>query len=243
MVIFGNMLRTLVRAERATLLVSSGLSLFRLEALSASISHPEGPHSARTAAEARQLSPSNITVAMWIIRLHLAQYCITGRYPSWVHRFSGLQLERTAKKIRHPPTSYRIVGMIIGVQAASCLVRTVANFTTTLAADYLERRTLKTLSSASPLPSLFNSSDSSQRQNKQGSQGSFTANSLGATRASTCAICRLERSHPAAPSSCGHVFCWNCLIQWVSTVRPECPLCRSPCRPQDMIALHNYSIP
>jgi peroxin-10 len=50
----------------------------------------------------------------------------------------------------------------------------------------------------------------------------------------------MDRHHPAAPSSCGHVFCWNCLMQWVSTVRPQCPLCRAPCRPQDVLPLYNY---
>ena len=61
-----------------------------------------------------------------------------------------------------------------------------------------------------------------------------------ATSRSTCGICLQKRDSPAAPTSCGHVFCWGCIQHWVSTVRPECPLCRAPARPQDILPLYNY---
>ena len=54
-----------------------------------------------------------------------------------------------------------------------------------------------------------------------------------------CGICLNERVHPAAPSVCGHVFCWNCILHWTSNVRAECPLCRAQARPQDIIPLYN----
>lgn len=57
---------------------------------------------------------------------------------------------------------------------------------------------------------------------------------------SSCGICMHDRKHPAAPVSCGHVFCWSCIIHWSTRVRPECPLCRAPAKPQDIIALYNY---
>jgi len=57
----------------------------------------------------------------------------------------------------------------------------------------------------------------------------------------SCGVCLNERINPAAPTSCGHVFCWNCILHWVSNVRAECPLCRAKTRPQDIICLYNYS--
>ena len=59
-------------------------------------------------------------------------------------------------------------------------------------------------------------------------------------RGHLCGICLNERVHPAAPSACGHVFCWDCVLHWVSNVRAECPLCRAETRPQDIIPLYNY---
>lgn len=55
-----------------------------------------------------------------------------------------------------------------------------------------------------------------------------------------CGICLNERVHPSAPSVCGHVFCWSCILHWVSNVRAECPLCRAETRRQDIIPLYNY---
>lgn len=55
-----------------------------------------------------------------------------------------------------------------------------------------------------------------------------------------CGICLNERIHPAASSVCGHVFCWNCILHWVSNIRAECPLCRAQTRPQDVLPLVNY---
>lgn len=56
-----------------------------------------------------------------------------------------------------------------------------------------------------------------------------------------CGICLNERVHPAASSACGHVFCWNCILHWVSNIRAECPLCRAQTRPQDVLPLYNFS--
>ena len=58
---------------------------------------------------------------------------------------------------------------------------------------------------------------------------------------SACGICLNKRIHPAVPSKCGHVFCWNCIMHWVVNVREECPLCRSKTRRQDVIPLYNYT--
>jgi len=71
-----------------------------------------------------------------------------------------------------------------------------------------------------------------------------TSNNMTTTSSSsvvTCGICSNHRTFPAASVTCGHVFCWKCLYHWVSSVRPECPLCRSSCRPQDLMALHHYT--
>lgn len=81
--------------------------------------------------------------------------------------------------------------------------------------------------SSSSLVGVANSSSTS-RQKQSGQRGH------------QCGICLNERVHPAAPTACGHVFCWNCVQHWVSNVQAECPLCRAKTRPQDIIPLYNY---
>lgn len=190
------------------------------------ISHLEGPHYRYT----NQAVVSTFSVATWIIRLHLAQYCVTGKYPSILHRFLGLEHDRHATRIAFRPNLHRAIAVLIGIQASSTLTRYFANWFAKQMAVYLESS--KHAGSAQSSSNTLFPDD-----NRKGNL------SLSPKSMNTCAICRMDRSHPAAPSSCGHVCCWDCLVQWVSTVRPECPLCRAPCRPQDILALYNYEAP
>ena len=38
---------------------------------------------------------------------------------------------------------------------------------------------------------------------------------------------------------CGHIFCWECVQEWV-TSKAECPLCRRPARPEELRCLHAF---
>ena len=39
-----------------------------------------------------------------------------------------------------------------------------------------------------------------------------------------CTLCLEQLKSPCAPT-CGHVFCWGCILPWIHE-KPECPLCR-----------------
>ena len=156
----------------------------------------------------------------WILRLSLAHYCITGRYPTWWHRLFGLSVQREGRsRISDPPaTTHPLVGRLILIQTGAILSQNLARWIV----SYVTSRRIET-------------------EEASGSDDTPGEGVSALSHKQLCGICRMPRSHSAAPSSCGHVFCWRCLYQWVSTVRPECPLCRSACRPQDIIALHNYA--
>ncbi|KAK4672566.1 peroxisome biogenesis factor 10 [Podospora pseudopauciseta] len=50
-----------------------------------------------------------------------------------------------------------------------------------------------------------------------------------------CTLCLEELKDPAV-TSCGHVFCWECIGDWVRE-KPECPLCRREAMGQKILPL------
>lgn len=50
-----------------------------------------------------------------------------------------------------------------------------------------------------------------------------------------CTLCLEEYKDPSV-TTCGHVFCWNCIGDWLRE-RPECPLCRSQVLAQHVLPL------
>ena len=50
-----------------------------------------------------------------------------------------------------------------------------------------------------------------------------------------CTLCLEELKDPAA-TQCGHVFCWECIGDWVRE-KPECPLCRRDAMVQHILPL------
>lgn len=186
-------------------------------------SEPEGPHAIQ---DVSGRSSNARTLGMWLVRLHLALYCINGQFPSIIHRLlyrQPLRLETgRSTALVHRPDSARIVGLLIATQAAWTLVQSVSR-----AAIYWWVDTTSALT-----PSDSSSQSCSIRFQGQAAIPVETEN--------TCAICHQIRRFPACPVACGHVFCWHCLQQWVASNAAACPLCRKPSAARDIMLLYNY---
>ncbi|CCC69519.1 hypothetical protein NCAS_0C05290 [Naumovozyma castellii] len=50
-----------------------------------------------------------------------------------------------------------------------------------------------------------------------------------------CILCLAYMTDPSC-SPCGHIFCWECILDWCKE-RPECPLCRQECQIQQILPL------
>jgi peroxin-10 len=237
--------------------------------------HHEGPHEITNASGHGNMTYS---MATWLVRLHLAQYLITGKYPTILHRLLGLQLRgeneagaSTAQSaVPARPNSQKVLASLILIQASSTAVQKISNWMAQLVASNLEKRrrvAVSSMNALSPEAQLQNSlagffsdvllhsieedsreaeksdTDDDSVSGNKGSSNVSHDNNTGTISNSVrtlCTICRTERKHSAAPVSCGHICCWNCLNQWVINVRPECPLCRAPCKRQEIILLHQY---
>ena len=208
---------------------------------SATLSPFEGPHTLMADTHPppqHNYSQQQVSVEQagrWMAKLQLAHFCLTGLYPTWMHRFTGHQLVQepgAASKLYHQPTTARLVGFLLLAQAVAAFIQASSSTVSRWCVLREERRRRSsTPAVARPVTPavVFQSAPSAST----GTGADSTSN--------VCSICKMERTHPAAPSSCGHVFCWKCLVQWVSAVRPECPLCRSECPLCDIIALFNYT--
>jgi hypothetical protein len=182
-----------------------GLSLFIAD---------DGPHSVDTT---NNNTNNNLSLGTWLLRLHLAWYLLDAKYPTVMHRLFRLQQQQQGneRKLSHRPSSVRIVGMLIVVQALGTLI------------PHLGSRFVQWLADCfPPSPPLTNAGSSIQFYSNNESHliegtTSTALNHTGTPSTATtgsirsCVICRMDRLHPACSVKCGHVMCWSCLQQWV----------------------------
>ena len=204
------------------------------------------PHQALSSDSNASLSTGNndtnvrmANLFKWIMRLNLALFYVNGKYFSILHRLTGMKIKKkldSAVGIVTERPEYKMIGLMIifqagakGVQAA---IEILLDSWFSLARNITNKQKNE-LKLEAKVPSNKSAQNEERREIRE----------LVVTsgRDALCGICMTDRRHPAAPVNCGHIFCWNCIQHWIATVRHECPLCRSPARPQDVIALHNYS--
>ena len=195
----------------------------------------------------------------WALRLHLALFYMNGRFPTLAHRLVGVSLHTAGGKyevsrIVSERPNYRIVGVLIVLQAGAALAR--AALLTTIEAVHAWRLARERggggpfRGGQSSLERDDGRDDAAARDRcvaavecSVPSAMSLTVQSPDAPLSlsrTQCGICMNPRTHPAASIKCGHVFCWDCLQRWMSSVRQECPLCRVPAKPNDVLPLYHF---
>ena len=234
-----------------------GVECLRSIATTLSACASGGPHDLppnSNGATLAQTPVSGFSWGYWLVRLQIAYHCLGGRLYIWlpnstVQTKSSTQSpssplsSSTEQRLRSPPDSQsvRVLGLLILAHAAGEFVRFLTRFNIQWAVRWYVHPQPP---SSNTIHSEANCEDLASTAATHRTQDDLPPSSLSAKGSSSapavlCSICQEPRKHPSCFVRCGHVFCWRCLQQWVAS-KTECPVCRTSCRPQDILPLQNY---
>jgi peroxin-10 len=172
----------------------------------------------------------SLTSVSPIYALNLAAFYFTGSYYHISKRFWGLRYIFT-KRIGESEEriGYEVLGVLLTLQIT---VQAILHIRETLSTSQEEATAARSRDPYHPKdkpPTIYNPPSipsllpGTPRYDLSSSTSS-TLKWIPAGQQRKCTLCLEPFKDPSA-TTCGHVFCWSCIRDWVRE-KPECPLCR-----------------